>query len=136
MTKDQVLKNIEMLLKFEFSDAKTATIIGPGRKWNYNSLPVEIVQIIDYDPYHPAENYECKDAIFDNINIKGDIIITLSGEKMYPPTRKYLHSPHIMVIDTQPHNGNCTLPDMLDHEDKYFEREDLGPFIVYSGQKD
>lgn len=108
---------------------QTAVIFACGQYIHLmERLPVEVRNVYDFDrhlyiqePY--ASVLENKDVIFDDVNLNADVIITLHAEKLYPPHLKYPDNNHIMVLDTQPHNGSCTQPEhMVGCELEEFDR--------------
>lgn len=106
---------------------KTCTLFAPGQYYHLmEDIGCEVVQIVDYDKFLHIRDYEVKDCIFDEIDVKGDVIITLHGEKMYPVNRKYPNHDHVIVLDTMPHNGTCTGPEHFEGE--YIE--DFGRWLV------
>lgn len=90
-----------MMLKSD--DYKTATIIAPGSKYQKAvDMIKEVVAVDNVYDLDPALPYTVADPIFDDIEIDSEIIITLHGEKLYPPCWKFDKSNHIMVVA----NGN------------------------------
>ena len=106
---------------------ETATIFAAGQYIHLmEKLPLDVVQIVDYDKFLYLPDYEVKDCIFDDIEVKGEVIITLHGEKLYPPHLVYPDHDHIIIVDKQFHNENCTTVE--DYKD--MDMEDFGRWAV------
>lgn len=129
MMRKTVLDYLNLLIRCE--GYKKVTIFGSGNggvQLRHHMPDIEF-QLIDYDPYLTDEEYECKDCIFDDIDVQGEVIITLHAEKMYPPHLKYPDYPHVGVLDTIVHNGSCTFEPPEDaYEIQPFDKR----WLVYS----
>ena len=127
------------------NDYKTCTIVGPGRRWKrpiYTlaiDCDLQILKIVDKDPYveewYVGHNFICADAVFDEIPIEGDVLISFHGEKYYPLHYKN----HIVILDTQPNKpiegrevegfmtSNCTTEEHF-QDQNIVERYEFGGY--------
>lgn len=90
-----------------------------------------VKSVYDYDP---MLSYICKDVIFDDIEVEEELIVTIHGEKFYPPTRKFKEKDHILIVWKYSNNGNCTTPEELKLEAETFEVEDLEKYWIGYGR--
>lgn len=95
------------------NDWSTTTIFAPGMV--YRGIVqrlrdvTNITDIYDKDEFLDYEiPYTIADVIFDDVKPKGEVIVTIHGEKMFPPPWKFKEHNHILIINMNPNNGNCT----------------------------
>jgi len=128
----------------------SCTIVSPGRRFKrmiyllhlYNK---QIIKIIDKDlylqEYYKMFNFIEGDAVFDNIPMEGDLVISCHAEKHYP----IYYKNHIAILHTQPNKptegreiegwlpSNCTTEE---HFDNVVERYEFGGYdYVMENQK-
>lgn len=95
------------------------------------------LKIVDKDPnLHLNQSYAVADIIFDRETIKphmGDLLITLHGEKLYPPTRVYKDTDHILLIQDGKNTANCTKTEYLIPEQETMEHYQFDRFDLFYG---
>jgi hypothetical protein len=117
-------------MMLESEGYSSATIIAPGAK--YKKVVDRISRIVKVNAVYdkdPNLDYTTADPIFDDVEIDSDIIITLHGEKLYPPCWKWVDIDHIMVVNNGFHL-DPTSDDKFDEED-FTEVTHLGQRTIY-----
>lgn len=124
------------------NDYKSCTIVSPGRRFKrmiylLHLYDREILKIIDKDPYledfYKMFKFFNDDAIFGDVPLEGDVVISCHAEKHYPINYKN----HIAILHTQPNKptegreiegwlpSNCTTEE---HFDNVVERYEFGGY--------
>ena len=136
MSGEQSVKDLIKIIINEYG-FKECTIIGPGKAWenfvyDLNDM-INIKHIYDKDPaLKYTIPYTVADAIFDDVEVSDQLILSLHAEKHYPATRMW-KGYHIMVIDQYYSNHDPTTKDTLD-EENWMEIEKIGDYLVYHGE--
>lgn len=133
----QIRKQIEEYLLQLVIDKgyKSATVIAPGRKWQEFVDKLADIVLIDkiYDKDPGLEDWcTTADPIFDDVEINTDVIITLHGEKLYPPTRMF-KGDHILLVAPHYHHLDCTKEESLEWEEDNLDLYSHGDFLIYYG---
>lgn len=115
---------------------QSATVIAPGDRWAASALElkryVTVDDVYDKDPQLQM-SYTQADAIFDDIQINSDVIVTFHGEKLYPPTRVF-NGHHFLIVRESDTHQNCTNLGSMDYELSFLEMNMFGPFAVFTGE--
>lgn len=86
---------------------KSCTIVSPGRRfkrmvYQLDMNGTQIIKVIDRDPYlseyYKMFNFITADAVFDEIPIEGDVVISFHAEKHYP----IAYQNELVLLDLQP----------------------------------
>ena len=72
--------------------------------YTLNAIEID-ARAIDYDPkFEDYDLYECKDFVFDEVNLDAELVVHMNCEKTFPFDRT---GDVILIGDDERHNGDC-----------------------------